>query len=163
MAELIAIAAVVLLAHVTWTAWARLVRNRFDDQALPEDPLVATLDPHDAGELAAIARRVESEFAATSPNVLHARLNQLLARKVPIRAVRSAGAAGLAQMCFADGVVIVVRGRRQGDLAKLAVSALRFPIRLASVHDEAPGIVLDLDSNAGRTSVLAVSVVATES
>ena len=127
-----------------------------DDRFAPLPPLDLT-EP-DALELAELGRRVEQEFGLAPVQILLNRLGSVTRRNVPLRAVRPGPARGLARICFADGTTLQVRGRRVGDLGFLAATAITQKVWVSNYHTEHSNVVLDLDWNRGRVSVLAVGL-----
>lgn len=127
--------------------------------AATPDPVAGLhLVADDAAELTEIGKRLEAEYHATAPAVISANLARLASRSVPVRAVRPTGVTGLAQVCFADGTVVFVRGTRPGDLSWLAVKSLLQPIRFEAFRREPRGVILDLAWPGDRVSVLAVGL-----
>lgn len=116
------------------------------------------LADEDAKELWELGRRVEDEFGLVPVQILVNRLGSVVRRKVPLRAVRPGPARGLARICFADGTTLQVRGRQVGDLGQLAVTTLTHKVWVSDFHAEHSSVVLDLDWNRGRVSVLAVGL-----
>ncbi|MCB0891960.1 MAG: hypothetical protein R2703_16205 [Micropruina glycogenica] len=129
--------------------------SRFDRFA-PLPPLELT-EP-DALELAELGRRVEQDFGLAPVQILLHRLGNVTRRSVPLRAVRPGPARGLARICFADGTTLQVRGRQVGDLGYLAATAITQKVWVSNYHTEHSTVVLDLDWNRGRVSVLAVGL-----
>ena len=72
--------------------------------------------------------------------------------------MRPGPARGLARICFADGTTLQVRGRQVGDLGYLAATAITQKVWVSNYHTEHSTVVLDLDWNRGRVSVLAVGL-----
>lgn len=82
----------------------------------------AALDPADEEDLAQVFARVEAE-AAHEQLLTHLadRLDGLVARRVPVRAVRAAPRSGLVRLGFADSTVLVARAVHPTELAALAM------------------------------------------
>ena len=112
----------------------------------------------DLAELTEIGRRVATEYGASSPAVIRLNLARLAARRVPVRAIRSAGAHRFAALCFADGTVVLVRGFHSGDLGRLAVRALLHQLTFEDYHNGSEGVIIDLAAPRERVSVLAVGL-----
>lgn len=112
----------------------------------------------DAAELWELGRRVEDEFGLAPVQLLLNRLGVVVRRNVPLRAVRPGPSRGLARICFADGTTLQVRGRQSGDLGNLAVTTLTQKVWVSDFHAEHSNVVLNLDWNRGRVSVLAVGL-----
>lgn len=109
----------------------------------------------DVAELEAVGAEVEADFGQSSPAVLSANLTRLLRRRVPVRAVCPSQGTGLGGLRFADGTVVLVRGRCAGDLGVLAARLHRGPVQLADFHSEDGRVVLQLVSG-GHTDQLRV-------
>jgi len=89
------------------------------------------LDPADLAELEALGEDLVHEYPGAAPEVIVATARRLMARGVPLRAVRDAGmGTGVGQLCFADGTVLTVRGGQPGCLGRVAVQALQGRARL---------------------------------
>lgn len=137
-------------------------------QRYAEPPVAADFTPaplntlglaaSDADELWELGRRVEEEFGLAPVQILLNRLGNVVRRNVPLRAVRPGPSRGLARICFADGTTLQVRGRQVGDLGNLAVTTLTQKVWVSDFHAEHSNVVLNLDWNRGRVSVLAVGL-----
>ncbi|MFT4295381.1 MAG: hypothetical protein QM582_08205 [Micropruina sp.] len=116
------------------------------------------LDEADAEELRELERQIEQEFGVARVQVLMHRLTNVVRRNVPLRAVRPGPARGLARICFADGTTVQVRGRQVGDLGYLAATAITRTVWVSDFHAEQSNVVVDLDWDRGRVSVVAVGL-----
>jgi len=109
----------------------------------------------DVDELAAVGRQIAAEYGLSSPAVLSANLQRLIRRQVPIRALRAAEVRSVCGLHFADGTVVLVRGRHSGDLGRVAVGIQFGPVRVEDYHSEAGQVTLDV-SYGGRLDQLCV-------
>lgn len=116
------------------------------------------LTEQDARDLVEVGRRLEAEFTVTPSLLVLHRLRSLDNRKVPLRGVKPGAAHGLGRLCFADGTVIQVRGRHDGDLGTLSARAMRSRVWLDGYHQEPLGVVVDIGWTHGGVSVLAVGL-----
>ena len=103
-----------------------------------------SLAEEDVEELSAIGARVAAEYGASSPAVLSANLARLIRRQVPVRAFRSGEVRCVGGLQFADGTVVLVRGRRAGDLGRLAAGVHVGPVHLDDFHAEPDGVTVDV-------------------
>ncbi|HEY3340326.1 MAG TPA: hypothetical protein VGK18_17640 [Propionicimonas sp.] len=135
--------------------------GRWITHAEPAADLVAGMNllGSDMDELALIARTVSAEYGVSSPAVISANLTRLLNRRVPVTSLTAGGALGFANLNFADGTVILVRGGQTGELGMLAVRALQHQVRLESFACGPDRVVLTLAGGGGRLfDVTAVGV-----
>lgn len=101
------------------------------------------LDPADLAELEALGEDLVHEYPGAAPEVIVATARRLMARGVPLRAVRDAGlGTGVGQLCFADGTVLTVRGGQPGCLGRVAVQALQGRARLVGCEVRGPQVRL---------------------
>ncbi|MCA0296032.1 MAG: hypothetical protein LCH87_06715 [Actinobacteria bacterium] len=126
----------------------------------PEEPAKEAsaglnLAAEDIAELAAVGKQVAAEYGMSSPAVLSANLQRLIRRQVPIRALRAAEVSSVCGLHFADGTVVLVRGRHSGDLGRVAVGIQFGPVRVDDFHTEAGQVTLDV-SYSGRHDQLCV-------
>ncbi len=102
------------------------------------------LAAEDVAELAAIGQQVAAEYGLSSPAVLSANLTRLIHRRVPVRALRAADVKSVGGLQFADGTVVLVRGRHIGDLGRLAAVLHFGTVRLDAFRSEGGRITLDV-------------------
>ncbi len=114
----------------------------------------------DVEELAAIGREVAAEYGASSPAVLRANLTRLLARRVPVRGLRGGLVRSVGGLQFADGTVVLVRGRHVGDLGRIAVGIQLGEVQLAGFRNESDGITLEVRYGGHRDQLCALGVAA---
>lgn len=117
--------------------------DRPDDGGLPGD---AALDEAFDAVLAAHAHELG--------DLLETRLRGLVARRVPVRAVRRAPGTHTARVCFADGTVVLARSAGGRDLVALVMGMQRGSVLLAGFTREERGTRLDLRSRSGRPLAL---------
>ena len=111
------------------------------------------LAAEDVAELSAIGQQVAAEYGLSSPAVLSANLTRLIHRKVPVRALRAADVKSVGGLQFADGTVVLVRGRHVGDLGRLAAELHFGAVHLDAFHYEDGLVTLDV-SYGGRCDQL---------
>lgn len=116
------------------------------------------LSAPDVAELEAVGAEVEADYGPSSPAVLSANLTRLLSRRVPVRGVCPGRGTGLGGLQFADGTVVLVRGRYASDLGRLAARLYRGPVQLADFHSEDGRVVLDLASGGHTDRLRALGV-----
>lgn len=117
------------------------------------------LSPDDAVELEDAAFRIASEYAVSAPEVIAVTVRQLVRRRVPIRAIRGTAASpGIAELCFADGTILLVRGEHSGDLGKVAIWLIHGGIAIDGLRFEPRRILLELVVAERRASVVALGV-----
>lgn len=133
----------------------------------PQDP-----DPFDDGLGEADARSWEQElreqdsralpgvdaaFAEVTARALERlslRLDAITARRVPVRGVTPGPLAGIARLRFADGLVVLVRSSRQGDLSRVVRALSTRRSVLLAGHEAGPeGVQLTLHGVPGRRPV----------
>ncbi len=97
-------------------------------------------------ELRELDRALELEYAAKAHDLailLGTRLHRVVDRQVPVRAIRRAPGGRAVRVCFADGTVVIARGRVPGDFARIACAMPRQSVRLVRFHTEQQGLRLD--------------------
>ncbi|MFT4215714.1 MAG: hypothetical protein QM619_00790 [Micropruina sp.] len=157
MTWLVALGAVVGLVALTVLMLRRPKRRvRVEKHPAPSDTL--GLSEADAAELRELERQLEQEYGVVRVQLLMHRLAGVVHRDVPLRAVRPGPVRGLARMCFADGTTVQVRGRQAGDLGYLAATAITRTVRISDFHAEQSSVVVDLNWDRGRVSVLAIGL-----
>ncbi len=102
------------------------------------------LTASDVDDLTMIGARVASEYGVSSPAVLSATLTRLIRRQVPVRGLHAAEVRSIGGLHFADGTVVLVRGRHAGDLGRIAAGIHFGGARLADFHADREGVVLEL-------------------
>ncbi|MGC3993748.1 MAG: hypothetical protein QM779_06540 [Propionicimonas sp.] len=112
----------------------------------------------DIDELTALATQVASEYGLSSPVVVSATLARLLRRQVPVRAVQPAQGRCLGGLQFADGTVVLVRGRHAGDLGKVAAGVHFGVVRLADFHAASGAVTLELSYGTHRDELCALGI-----
>ncbi|MFT3861561.1 hypothetical protein [Micropruina sp.] len=160
MSWLVAVAAVGALMALTALFFRRPRPSRrpVDRDEWFALPPSLNLAEQDVRELAELGRRMEQEFGVAPVQILLDRLGIVTRRNVPLRSVRPGPARGLARICFADGTTVQVRARQVGDLGQLAVTAITEKVWVSDYRAENSNVVLDLNWNRGRVSVLAVGL-----
>jgi hypothetical protein len=136
------------------------VRGWFSRDAEPARAAAAGLGlaAPDVAELSAIGALVAEEYGISSPAVLSANLTRLLRRRVPVRALRAAGVRSVGGLQFADGTVVLVRGRHIGDLGRLAAGLHYGPVQLADFHADRDHVTLELSYNGHRDELSVLGV-----
>lgn len=133
----------------------------------PDGPAVGTLrrdEPvWEAGdddlEIDEVFARVERENAPDVSLLVASRLDPLVRRCVPVRAVRAAPGRNSARICFADGTVVLARGRRPGGIAELALQVHRHTVCMESWTREADVTTMNLRwAPRGGVAVVAVGL-----
>ena len=115
------------------------------------------LDPDDARELQAIAHDLLAEHRAEVRPLLAHRLNTITGRGVPASSVEPTGIRGQLVLAFADATRLVVRERRPGDMAVLALRLMSGRVTLASYRFSDAGALLELRWRGGRVRALAIA------
>jgi hypothetical protein len=112
----------------------------------------------DVAELADIGSLVAAEYGISSPAVLSANLARLIRRRVPVRALRAAGVRSVGGLHFADGTVVLVRGRHVGDLGRVAAGLHYGPVQLADFHADRDHVTLEVSYNGHRDQLSVLGV-----
>jgi hypothetical protein len=112
----------------------------------------------DVAELADIGNLVAAEYGISSPAVLSANLARLIRRRVPVRALRAAGVRSVGGLHFADGTVVLVRGRHVGDLGRVAAGLHYGPVQLADFHADRDHVTLEVSYNGHRDQLSVLGV-----
>lgn len=130
---------------------------RIDESA---DASAAGLDltAADIEDLAAIGAEVEAEYGISSPAVLSATLTRLMRRQVPVRGIHPAEVRTLAGLQFADGTVVIVRGRHLGDLGRVAASIHFGSVHLDDFHAEHGRVLLDVSHGGHHDQLCALGI-----
>lgn len=123
-------------------------------------PAAAGLDlaASDVDDLTAIGARVAAEYGLSSPAVLSATLTRLIRRQVPVRGLHSAEIRSIGGLQFADGTVVLVRGRHAGDLGRVAAGIHFGSVRLADFHAESGRVTLELTCGSRRDQLSALGI-----
>jgi hypothetical protein len=122
---------------------------------------VSQLDPADLAELEAVGDRLVHEYPGAAPEVIAATVRRLMARGVPIRALRGSGLEpGLGELCFADGTVLTVSGGHPGGLGRVAVQALQGHVNLEGCQRCGQQVRLDVGWGRHSEPLRALAVVA---
>lgn len=118
-------------------------------------------DPNELAELSDRLARVAADHhqggqdrAVTS---VTRRLQPLISRRCPIRAISAAPVRGATRICFADGTTVLVRSQ-QGRLALLAHEATRYPVCLRSCRPGPEGPELTFDYYGGQLTAVLVGL-----
>lgn len=115
------------------------------------------LDPADEQDVEQLFARVDAEV---SREILLERLayelDRLIARRTPLRTVRTAARQGLTRLGFADSTVLVARGARATDAAVLSMVLSEHPVVPISFMEEEQGLRLLLGWGSGTVQVLVV-------
>ncbi len=105
----------------------------------PDEPV---LSPGDVVELDELFARAHAEHSHEVDVLLAARLQPLVRRSVPVRAIRPAPGPHAVRICFADGTVVLARGHTPGDLGMLAFVLRSHAVRLESCQRDETGTQL---------------------
>ena len=122
----------------------------------PEPVAAATglnLAASDVDDLTEIGARVAAEYGLSSPAVMTATLTRLIRRRVPVRCLHPADIRSIGGLQFADGTVVLVRGRHAGDLGRVAAGIHFGSVELADFHAGPAGVTLEV-SYGGHTDQL---------
>lgn len=117
-------------------------------------PAASTDGPPSDAALDAAFDAVLAEHAHELRDLLETRLRGLVARRVPVRAVRRAPGSHTARICFADGTVVLARSAGTRDLVALVVGMQRGSVVLSGFAREGAGTRLDLSTQSGRPLAL---------
>jgi hypothetical protein len=112
----------------------------------------------DVDELARIGALVAAEYGLSSPAVLSANLTRLIRRQVPVRGLHAAAVRSIGGLQFADGTVVLVRGRRVGDLGRVAVGLQFGSVHLDDFHADPDGVVLDVSYGGRHDQLCALGI-----
>jgi len=112
----------------------------------------------DVDDLAEIGARVAAEYGVSSPAVLSAALTRLIRRQVPVRGLHSAQIRSIGGLQFADGTVVLVRGRHAGDLGRVAAGIHFGSVHLADFHADRAGVTLELTYGGHRDHLAALGI-----
>lgn len=126
---------------------SRRSRARRSARRPGETPPEHAFDPNDLAELTASFAAITAEQHLVSPGesaALRSRLQRVINRRSPIRAIAPAPVAGATRICFADGTRVLVRNQG-GRLAMLAYEAAHYPVclRACRVGPEGPELTFD--------------------
>ena len=112
----------------------------------------------DVDDLTAIGAQVAAEYGVSSPAVLSAALTRLIRRQVPVRGLHSAEIRSIGGLQFADGTVVLVRGRHAGDLGRVAAGIHFGSVHLAAFHADHAGVTLDLTYGGHRDQLAVLGI-----
>ncbi|GAA1903515.1 hypothetical protein [Lapillicoccus jejuensis] len=87
-------------------------------------------------------------------DLLEQRLRGLVARQVPVRAIRPAPGVRTGRVCFADGTVVLARSAQGGELAAIAMAMHRSSILLTGYARDGGVTRLDLRGRTGQPMAL---------
>ena len=136
--------------------WLGGRRTRRPPAALPG---AEEFDPNDLAEmshsLSAIAAEHRRRGTAQTEAALRMRLQPVINRRCPVRAITAAPVPGATRICFADGTGVLVRCQ-QGRLAMLAQQAGRYPVCLRSCRIGPDGPILTFDYYGGQLTAIVV-------
>lgn len=143
-----------VMAGLMVMAWVGLRRTRHRDAPMPQE-----FDPNDLAALSASMAAIAAEFqvrdSAIVESRLRMRLQRVINRRCPVRAITAAPIPGATRICFADGTGILVRCQ-QGRLALLAYTAGRHPVCLRSCRLGPDGPELTFDYYGGQLTAVMV-------
>ncbi len=92
-------------------------------------------------------------------DLLEMRLRGLIARQVPVRAIRPAPGTHTARLCFADGTVVLARSGGGRELSAIVLGMQSGSVVVSGFTREDPLTRLDLRSRTGRPlAVLAIGL-----
>lgn len=141
---LVVIAAVVALASVS-----RARRRRAPRATLG-------VHPDDVAELTAVGERLLRERRAERTTQLAERVKLIRARGVPVRGITPTHTDDQWLLRFADGSIIVVRGRRSGDPWWVVRHLLAGTVALSGHRYERGALLITLDAGARRPEFFAL-------
>lgn len=156
LAVVVALALAVVVALAVAAAFARAVRSRRAGTASAE--ATPALTPDDRAELERGFARIEQEVAGTLETLLAARLQVLVSRGVPLRAMRSAPGEHTARLLFANGTVLIGRAERPGELYALAIQVHREGVAVESWHADPAGTVVRFRWPAGSADLVVMGL-----
>lgn len=99
------------------------------------------------GSLQEALERVWAEHASSAEALLYARLNLLVQRGVPVRAIRRAPGGQVVRVVFADNTVVLCQGSGIGDFGRLGLAMHRSAVRLSGYAQEEAGTLLEFRWN----------------
>jgi len=105
-------------------------------------------------ELNAAFDAVLAAHAHELGDLLEMRLRGLIARQVPVRAIRPAPGTHTARICFADGTVVLARSGSGRELSAIVLGMQSGSVVVSGFTREDPLTRLDLRSRAGRPLAL---------
>lgn len=101
------------------------------------------VDPTDLNDLTRLGQELSAAAANTSVTLIRHRLNQLLARQVPLLRVRRSEPGPVHHLDFADGTSLVVAVTTPGRIGELAADALLGRVNLTGVSSSPTGMVAE--------------------
>lgn len=135
-------------------------RSRRSRRLPTQSSLDDNFDPNDLAEVTASFAAITAEQRRTGPGesaALSARLQRVINRRSPIRAIAPAPVAGATRICFADGTRVLVRNQG-GRLAMLAYQAAHYPVCLRSCQAGPEGPELTFDYYGGQVVAVVVGM-----
>ena len=146
------------LALVVGLAVVRGRRADRPDRALPQRPARSRRPRRDDAELARGFAAAEHDDSHILDALLDRRLRTVQSRRVPLRAVRPAPGVHTGRLVFANGMVLLARARRPGELYLVALNVHAHAICLDSWSREPDGTVLRLTWTAETAELLALGL-----
>lgn len=146
------VALVVIATVVALTAVSRARRR-------PRVQVSLGLHPDDLAELRAVGERLVRERRAERTTQLAERVKLISARGVPVRGITPTSTDDQWLLRFADGSVIVVRGRRSGDPWWVVRHLLAGTVALSGHRYERGALLITLDAGARRPEFFALGEV----
>lgn len=112
----------------------------------------------DLDDLDAAFDRVLEAHSRELGILLGARLQRLVDRRVPVRAIRDAPGTPAARVCFADGTIVLARGVVPGDLVRVAWGIHASSVRLHAFSRADATTRLDLRWRDGAVAMVALGL-----
>ncbi len=123
---------------------------------VPADDLLA--GSADVDDLDAVFDRVLESHSRELGILLASRLQRLVDRRVPVRAIREAPGTSAARVCFADGTIVLARGVVPGDFVRIAWGIHASSVWLEGFSRVDATTRLDLRWHEGRVAVVALGL-----
>jgi len=112
----------------------------------------------DVDDLDAVFDRVLESHSRELGILLGSRLQRLVDRRVPVRAIREAPGTSAARVCFADGTIVLARGVEPGDFVRIAWGIHASSVWLQGFSRVDATTRLDLRWHEGRVAVVALGL-----
>lgn len=125
------------------------------------DPEVAAggWDEADRRDLERMFAEVDAESAEVLLALLRTRMQDVLHRQVPVRAIRASPTRHVARICFSNGVVVLATTQRPGDLVPMAAAMLTTSVTLRTLELTPDGPLLGFGWHPqGRVQLVAVGL-----
>ena len=135
---------------------ARRAGRKPDVPVPPPDELLAAAAEVD--DLDAAFDRVLESHSRELGILLASRLQRLVDRRVPVRAIRDAPGTSAARVCFADGTIVLARGVVPGDFVRIAWGIHASSVWLQGFSRVDATTRLDLRWHEGRVAVVALGL-----